>query len=126
MDSTTIPNTFHEVLSHPSWHSALMEAMQALRGNGTWDLVSLPIRKKSIGCRWVFVMKFNPHGFVARSKVCLVDKGYAQTYRVDYSNTFSPMAKMTYVRLFISLAACHDWDLHQLDIENAFLHGDLQ
>ena len=53
-------------------------------------------------------------------------KGYAQTYGLDYFDTFSPVAKMTYVRLFISLAATHNWDLHQLDIKNAFLLGDLQ
>ena len=53
-------------------------------------------------------------------------KGYAKTYGVDYSDTFSPVAKMTYVRLFISLTATHNWDLHQLDIKNVFLHGDLQ
>ena len=53
-------------------------------------------------------------------------KGYAQTYGVDYSDTFSPIAKMTSIRLFISLAATHNWDLHQLDIKNAFFHGDLQ
>ena len=53
-------------------------------------------------------------------------KGYAQTYDVDYSNTFSPIAKMTFAHLFISLTATHNWDLHQLDIKNVFLHGDLQ
>ena len=52
-------------------------------------------------------------------------KGYAQTYGVDYFDTFSLVAKMTYVRLFISLPTTHNWDLHQLDIKNAFLHGDL-
>ena len=52
-------------------------------------------------------------------------KGYAQTYCVDYSNTFSSVAKMTNVRHLISLAATHNWDLHQLDIKNVFLHGDL-
>ena len=53
-------------------------------------------------------------------------KGYTQTYGVDYSDTFSPVAKMTSVRLFISLATTHNWDLHQLDIKNVFLHGNLQ
>ena len=45
---------------------------------------------------------------------------------MDYSDTFSAVAKMTSVRLFISLTATYNWDLHQLDIKNAFLHGDLQ
>ena len=53
-------------------------------------------------------------------------KGYAQTYGVDYFDTFSPVAKMTSIRVFISLAATHNWDLHLLVIKNAFLHGDLQ
>ena len=59
-------------------------------------------------------MKFNPDGSVDRLKARLVAKGYTQTYEVDYSDTFSLMAKMTSVLLFISLATCHDWDLHQL------------
>ena len=100
--------------------------MQVLDDNSTWDLVPLPTRKKTIGCRSVFTVKFNLDGSVARLKTRLVAKGYAQTYGVDYSDTFSPVAKLTYVRLFLSLVACYDWDLHQLDIKNAFLHSDLQ
>ena len=45
---------------------------------------------------------------------------------MDYSDTFSPVVKMTSVRLFISLATIYNWDLHQLDIKNVFLHDDLQ
>ena len=68
-------------------------------------------------------MKMNPDGSVARLKACLIAKGYAQTYGVDYFDTCSPVAKLTSVRLFISMAATHHWPLHQLDIKNAFLHG---
>ena len=53
-------------------------------------------------------------------------KEYAQTYGMDYSNTYSPVTKMPYIRLFISMAATYNWDLHQLDMKNVFLHGDLQ
>ena len=126
LDSVTLPKTVHDALSHPGWRTAMIEEMQALDANGTWTLVDLPVGKRAIGCKWVFAIKMNPDGSVARLKARLVAKGYAQTYGVDYSDTFSPVAKLTSVRLFISMAATHDWPLHQLDIKNAFLHGDLQ
>ena len=98
-----------------------MDKMQALDDNGTWVLVSLPTGKKEIGSRWVFAAKFNPDGSITRLKAHLITKGYAQIYGIDYFDTFSPIAKLTSLRLFISL----DWDLHQLDNKNVFLHGDL-
>ena len=103
----------------------MVDDIQALNNNATWDLMPLPTGKKAIGCRWVFTVKFNTNGSVATLNVRLVVKGYAQTYGVDYSDTFSPIAKLTFVRLFISLIAFYDWDLHQLDI-SVFLHEDLQ
>ena len=67
-----MPNTFQEALSHPGWRSAMIEEMDARNENGTWNLVHLPIGKKAIGCRWVFAVKVNPRGSVARLKVQLV------------------------------------------------------
>ena len=73
----------------------------------------------------MFTEKVNPDESIARLKAHLVAKAYAQTYRVDYSDTFSPVAKLTSIQLFISLAATHGWELHQPDLKNVFLHGDL-
>ncbi|CAH9074829.1 unnamed protein product [Cuscuta epithymum] len=98
IDSISVPKSVKEALSHPEWRHAMVEEMNALDLNGTWDLVYLPSGKKSIGCKWVFAVKVNPDGSVARLKARLVAKGYAQTYGVDYSNTFSPVAKLTSVR----------------------------
>ena len=108
LDSISFPNTFQEALSHPGWRRAMIEKMDALNGNDTWNLVHLPTGKKAIGCRWVFTVKVNLDGSVARLKARLVAKGYAQTYGVDYYDTFSPVAKMTYVLLFTSLAATYN------------------
>ena len=77
LDSISFPNTVREALSHPGWRSAMMEGMQALDGNGTWDLVPLSTGKKAISCCWVFVVKFNPDGSVARLKARFVAKCYA-------------------------------------------------
>ncbi|KAA0054954.1 gag-pol polyprotein [Cucumis melo var. makuwa] len=86
----------------------MIEEVNALNDNGTWDLVSLPIRKKIIKCKWAFAIKVDPDGSIARSKAHLVVKGYAQMYGVDYFHTFSPVAKLTSARLFISIAASQD------------------
>ena len=79
LDSISLPNKVSEALAHPSWRSAIIEEMNALTNNGTWDLVRLPIGKKVIGCRWMFIMKVNPDGSIARLKARFVAKGYAQT-----------------------------------------------
>ena len=63
-------------------------------------------------------------GLLLKLKACFIAKGYAQTYGIDYSDTFSPVAKFIFFCLFIYLVA-YDWDLDQLDIRNAFLHGGL-
>ena len=95
----------------------MIEEMNALNGIGIWDLVQLLAGKKTIRCRWVFAVKVNSDSSVARLKARLVAKGYGHTYDVDYSDTFSLVAKMTYVWLFISLAATYNLDLYQLDIK---------
>lgn len=104
----------------------MIEEMEALHANQTWDLVSLPPGKQVVGCRWVFVIKYHADGTVERLKARLVAKCYTQTYGIDYDETFSPVAKIPSVRVLISLASRFRWTLHQLDVKNAFLHGDLQ
>ena len=95
--------------------------MHALELNYTWDLIPKPAGTSIIGCRWVFTVKQNPDSTVDRLKACLVAKGFTQTYGLDYTETFSPVAKLNSIHIIISLAANLDWPLHQLDVKNAFL-----
>jgi hypothetical protein len=73
----------------------------------------------------VYKVKHNVNGFVNRYKTRLVAKGYAQTYGIDYEETYSPIAKMITVRIIIAMVTTKRWSLHQMDVKNAFLHGNL-
>jgi hypothetical protein len=100
--------------------------MEALQKNNTWKLIPQPEGKKTIGCKWVFSIKYKADGSIHRYKTRLVAKGFTQTYGIDYVETFFPIAKLNTIRVLLSLVANLDWPLLQLDVKNVFLHGDLE
>jgi hypothetical protein len=126
LDSILIPKTWQDAMEDPKWKAAMLEEMNALEKNKTWELIKLPPGKDPVGCKWVYTVKHNPEGRVERYKARLVAKGYTQTYGIDYEETFAPVAKMNTIRALISCASNLNWNLYQLDVKNAFLHGDLQ
>jgi Reverse transcriptase (RNA-dependent DNA polymerase) len=123
--SVQIPTKFEEAMNDLKWTEAMNVEMEALEKNNTWQLVSLPKDRKTVGCKWVFTLKYGPTGTIDRYKARLVAKGFSQTYGVDYEETFSLVAKLNTIRVLLSITANLDWPLHQFDVKNAFLRGDI-
>lgn len=104
----------------------MADELQALEDNETFSVVSLPLGKNIVGCKWVHTIKYRADGTVERprSKSCLVAKDFTQQEGVDFMDTFSPVAKLASV-LLLDLAAIHGCSLSQMDVSNVFLHSEL-
>lgn len=121
----TEPKTYSSASKNKQWIEAMDNEIDALNKNETWYIVSLPKNKVHIGCKWIYKIKRKTDGTVERFKARLVAKGYTQQNGIDYLETFSPVAKITTIRMLLALVAKKGWFLEQLDINNAFLHGSL-
>ena len=120
------PVHFNQAVKSQHWIDAMNVELDALEANETWEITTLPPNRKAIGCRWVFKTKFKADGSIEKYKARLVILGYKQTYGIDYVETFAPVAKMTTVRALLAVAAMKDWEVHQMDVSNAFLNGELE
>ncbi|CAM8993037.1 unnamed protein product [Rhodiola kirilowii] len=94
--------------------------------NHTWELVNLPPGCKPLDSKWIFTKKMKVDGTVEKYKARLVIKGYRQKEGLDYFDTFSPVTRITSIRMIIAIAALRNLEIHQMDVKTAFLNGDLE
>ncbi|KAJ0697300.1 putative RNA-directed DNA polymerase [Helianthus annuus] len=120
------PPTFTIANKYSEWRDAMSEELNALYKNGTWTLVPPVPNTNVVDCKWVYRLKTDETGKVSRYKARLVAKGFHQQHGVDYHETFSPVIKPVTIRTILSLAVTNRWPLRQLDIQTAFLHGNLE
>jgi hypothetical protein len=104
----------------------MVEEMESLHKNETWDLVKLPSGRKPVSSKWVFKKKMHAKGQAEKFKARLVTKGYPQVEGVDFDDIFSVVAKLTSIRVLMSLVATFDLEIEQMDVKTTFLHGDLE
>ncbi|XP_073962728.1 UDP-galactose 4'-epimerase isoform X3 [Choristoneura fumiferana] len=122
------PQTYSQAMRDDDadkWKSAMQDEYDSLMKMNTWKLVDRPDRK-IIPCKWVYKLKTDTHGNITRYKARLVIKGFNQVAGVDYHETFSPVIRHSSLRTLFALAAEMDLKMHHLDVDTAFLNGDLE
>ena len=123
------PETYEEALTDDhkgEWLEAMQEEMQSLHENQTYELVELPKGKRALRNKWVYRLKTEENSSRPRFKARLVVKGFNQKKGIDFEEIFSPVVKMTSIRVVLGLAASLKLEIEQLDVKTAFLHGDLE
>ncbi|KAL0387767.1 UNVERIFIED_CONTAM: Retrovirus-related Pol polyprotein from transposon TNT 1-94 [Sesamum radiatum] len=123
------PITFKDAmvsLEAKQWKEAVKSEMDSIVSNGTWVLVDLPPGCTTIGCKWIFKKKLKPDGSIDKFKARLVAKGFKQKEGIDYFDTYSPVARLTTIRVLIALASVYNLSIHQMDVKTTFLYGELE
>ena len=107
------------------WEEAIQSELKYLADFDTFDVVTLPLGKKLVGCKYVFKIKYKPDGSIGKYKAKLVAQGFSQQEGVDYNEIFAPVVDSTSISLLLAIANQEDWEMEQMDVVMAFLHGRL-
>ena len=127
--SATVPVKYEDIeksVNSDEWYEAANSEIAALIEHDTWELVPLPSDRKSIKCKWVFRIKRDGNGNISRYKARLCACGYSQIQGLDYKDIYSPVVRTESLRIFLSIVAARDMEMHQMDVVSAFLNGDLE
>ena len=111
LNQVQVPRSIHKAVNIPEWKTTILEEIQTLEKNKTWDVTELPPGKRPVGCKWIFTIKHKADGSIEMFKACLVAKGFTQSYGIDYQETLAHVAKLNTVRALLSLASNLDWPL---------------
>jgi hypothetical protein len=123
------PTSFEETMRSEyssKWLEAMEDEIRSMSSNRVWDLETIPKGAKTVGCKWVYKIKYDSQGNIDKFKARLVTKGYTQRERIDYNETFSPVSCKDCFRIIMTLVAYYDLELYQMDVKTAFLNRDLE
>nr|GEV13300.1 retrovirus-related Pol polyprotein from transposon TNT 1-94 [Tanacetum cinerariifolium] len=124
--SQTKPKNIKEAMADSAWIESIQEELHQFDRLDIWELVDRPLCKNVINMKWLWKNKHDEENTIIRNKSCLMAKGYAQKEGVDFEESFTPVARLEAVRLFIAYAAHKSFTVYQMDVKTAFLYGPLK
>nr|GEU82908.1 hypothetical protein [Tanacetum cinerariifolium] len=120
------PKTIKEVFTDPAWIESMQEELHQFIRLDVWELIPSPDGIKPLTLKWLFKNKHDEENVVIRNKTRLVVKGYRQEDGIDFEESFTLIARMEAIRIFLAYAAHKGFTVYQMDVKTAFLHGSLK
>ncbi|GJV19238.1 zinc finger, CCHC-type containing protein [Tanacetum coccineum] len=105
---------------------AINDEMDSIMGNNTWVLADLPLGCKPLGCKWIFKRKLKVDGTIEKFKARLVIQGFKQKSGIYYFDTYALVARISTIRLLITMASIHNMIIYQMDVKTTFLNRNLE
>ncbi|GKE19062.1 retrovirus-related pol polyprotein from transposon TNT 1-94 [Tanacetum coccineum] len=119
------PKKLIEALEEERWIIAMKEELNQFEINKVWTLVPKPHGKTIIGSKWIWKNKMDENGIVIKNNARLASHGYNQLERIDYEETFVPVARLEAIRIFLAYAVYMGFMVYQIDVKSAFLNGKI-
>ncbi|GJS14163.1 retrovirus-related pol polyprotein from transposon TNT 1-94 [Tanacetum coccineum] len=120
------PKNFKSAVAEACWFQAMQGEIHEFDRLDVWELVPPPDCAMIIALKWIYKVKLNDYGDVLKNKACLVAKGYRQEEGLDFEESFTPVAILEAIRIFLANAASKNMIVYQMDVKTTFLNGELK
>nr|GEV65083.1 hypothetical protein [Tanacetum cinerariifolium] len=125
-ESTNVTQTFHHLIKCNCWFQAMQDEIYEFDRLQVWELVPQPDYVMIIALKWIYKVKLDEYGDVLKNQARLVAKGYRQEEGIDFEESFSLVARIEAIRIFIANAANKNMTIYQMDVKTTFLNGELK
>ncbi|GJU63083.1 retrovirus-related pol polyprotein from transposon TNT 1-94 [Tanacetum coccineum] len=119
------PKTYKDALTQSCWIKAMQEELNEFECLRVWELVPRPDKVMVITLKWIYKVKLDEQGGILKNKARLVARGYRQEERIDFEESFSPVARLEAIRIFLAFDAHMNMVIYQMDVKTEFLNGNL-
>ncbi|GJT56192.1 integrase, catalytic region, zinc finger, CCHC-type containing protein [Tanacetum coccineum] len=120
------PKTYKDALTQSCWIEVMQEELNEFERLGVWEIVPRPDKVMMITLKWIYKVKLDKLGGILKNKAQLVARGYRQEERIDFEESFAPVARIEAIRIFLAFAAHKNMVVYQMDMKTAFLNGNLR
>nr|GEZ27352.1 retrovirus-related Pol polyprotein from transposon TNT 1-94 [Tanacetum cinerariifolium] len=120
------PKTYKDALTQSCWIEAMQEELNEFEWLEVWELVPRPDKVMVFTLKWIYKVKLDELGGILKNKARLVARGYRQEEGINFEESFTPVARLEAIRVFLAYDAHKNMIVYQMDMKTAFLNGNLR